>query len=145
MQVRKIEGVFSGTMSYIFNEFSTGQADGPAFSAVVKTARAQGYTEPHPADDLNGADVARKLAILARLVPALSGALPEGYRSVTTTSLVPPQLEGLATGDEFVERLPELDDSFAETRRAAADAGEVLRYVGVIDVESGEVKADLVR
>lgn len=43
-QVTKIEGVFSGTLSYIFNEFSTGQSDGPSFSAVVKTAREKGYT-----------------------------------------------------------------------------------------------------
>jgi homoserine dehydrogenase len=43
-QVTKIEGVFSGTMSYIFNEFSTSQAEGPSFSSVVKTAREKGYT-----------------------------------------------------------------------------------------------------
>lgn len=44
MQVRKIEGVFSGTMSYIFNEYSTGKAEGPSFSSVVATAREKGYT-----------------------------------------------------------------------------------------------------
>jgi homoserine dehydrogenase len=43
-QVLKIEGVFSGTMSYIFNEFSTGKSDGPSFSSVVRTAREKGYT-----------------------------------------------------------------------------------------------------
>jgi hypothetical protein len=43
-KVTKIEGVFSGTLSYIFNEFSTGSADGPAFSTVVRTARDNGYT-----------------------------------------------------------------------------------------------------
>jgi hypothetical protein len=42
--VSKIEGVFSGTMSYIFNEFSSSQDDGPSFSSVVKTAREKGYT-----------------------------------------------------------------------------------------------------
>ena len=44
LQVKKIEGVFSGTMSYIFNEFSTGNPDGPAFSSVVSVARDKGYT-----------------------------------------------------------------------------------------------------
>jgi homoserine dehydrogenase len=44
VQVSKIEGVFSGTMSYIFNEFSSSQDDGPSFSSVVKTAREKGYT-----------------------------------------------------------------------------------------------------
>ena len=43
-QVLKIEGVFSGTMSYIFNEFSTGHESGPSFSSVVKIAREKGYT-----------------------------------------------------------------------------------------------------
>jgi homoserine dehydrogenase len=43
-KIIKIEGVFSGTMSYIFNEFSTGNEDGPAFSAVVSVAREKGYT-----------------------------------------------------------------------------------------------------
>ena len=40
----RIEGVFSGTLSYIFNEFSTGSANGPTFSTVVGTARDKGYT-----------------------------------------------------------------------------------------------------
>jgi hypothetical protein len=44
LQVSKIEGVFSGTLSYIFNEFSTGKSEGPAFSSVVKIAREKGYT-----------------------------------------------------------------------------------------------------
>jgi len=106
----KIEGVFSGTMSYIFNEFSTGQPNGPSFSSVVSMAREKGYTEPHPADDLNGADVARKLTILSRYIPSLRSSLPNGYKSVSTTSLVPAKLEGIATGDEFVQRLPEFRD-----------------------------------
>lgn len=44
VQVVKIEGVFSGTMSYIFNEFSTGKPNGPSFSSVVSIAREKGYT-----------------------------------------------------------------------------------------------------
>jgi homoserine dehydrogenase len=43
-KVTRIEGVFSGTLSYIFNEFSTGHADGPSFSTVVRIARDKGYT-----------------------------------------------------------------------------------------------------
>jgi homoserine dehydrogenase len=31
-------------MSYIFNNFSTGKPDGPAFSSVVAVAREKGYT-----------------------------------------------------------------------------------------------------
>ncbi|KAI1794364.1 aspartate kinase homoserine dehydrogenase [Ganoderma leucocontextum] len=142
-QVTKIEGVFSGTMSYIFNEFSTGKEGGPSFSSVVRGAREKGYTEPHPADDLNGADVARKLTILSRLIPSLRSALPAGYQSVSTRSLIPPELEGIASGDEFIRRLPEFDAQFDNLRAEAIREGQVLRYAGVVDVETGTIKADL--
>ncbi|EGO03925.1 hypothetical protein SERLA73DRAFT_175619 [Serpula lacrymans var. lacrymans S7.3] len=142
-RVVKVEGVFSGTMSYIFNNFSTGEASGPSFSSVVSVAREKGYTEPHPADDLNGADVARKLTILSRAIPSLRASLPHGFKSVQTTSLVPSALEGIAGGDEFIRRLPEFDAHFAELREGAAKEGKVLRFVGVVDVASGLIKADL--
>jgi homoserine dehydrogenase len=145
-KVTKIEGVFSGTMSYIFNHFSTNQPGGPTFSSVVKIAREKGFTEPHPGDDLNGADVARKLTILARSVPTLTHALPSGYRSVQTTSLIPPELEDKSPdGDDFIARLPEFDFRFDKLRNEAEAKGEVLRYVGVIDVGSGVIKASLER
>ncbi|KAH9963009.1 homoserine dehydrogenase-domain-containing protein [Russula dissimulans] len=148
-KVTRIEGVFSGTLSYIFNEFSTGSADGPSFSTVVRTARDKGYTEPHPADDLNGADVARKLTILSRLLLSPStpspNLLPEGYASVPTQSLIPPtlSLSSVPTGDAFLDALQAHDAHFSALRAEAAaqGGGAVLRYVGVIDVnpENGSV------
>jgi len=42
--VKKIEGVFSGTLSYIFNEYSRGDLGGPSFSSIVQIAKANGYT-----------------------------------------------------------------------------------------------------
>lgn len=48
---------FSGTLSYIFNNFKNGRL----FSEVVAEARDAGYTEPDPRDDLSGTDVARKV------------------------------------------------------------------------------------
>ncbi|KAJ7037982.1 homoserine dehydrogenase-domain-containing protein [Mycena alexandri] len=142
-KILKIEGVFSGTMSYIFNEFSTGKADGPAFSSVVKIAREKGYTEPHPADDLNGFDVARKLTILSRIIASSSLPKLQSFASVETASLIPPALENIPTGDEFIARLPEFDAHFAEMRAAASAAGQVLRFVGVVDVVNGRVRAGL--
>ncbi|KAG5638330.1 hypothetical protein H0H81_000573 [Sphagnurus paluster] len=147
-KVIKVEGVFSGTMSYIFNEFSTGKPDGPAFSSVVSVARQKGYTEPHPADDLNGFDVARKLTILARTIASGSRtptALPvlASFASVKTASLIPPELEGIPTGDQFIARLPEFDAQFAQLRTEASAEGQVLRFVGVVDVVGGIVKAGL--
>ncbi|KIK02416.1 hypothetical protein K443DRAFT_96889 [Laccaria amethystina LaAM-08-1] len=146
-KIIKIEGVFSGTMSYIFNEFSTGNEDGPAFSAVVSVAREKGYTEPHPADDLNGFDVARKLTILSRIISSFptSSSLPtlQSFASVKTASLIPPELEGIPTGDEFLARLPAHDAQFAKLREDASKEGKVLRFVGVVDVQGGEVRAGL--
>ncbi|KAF9450613.1 aspartate kinase homoserine dehydrogenase [Macrolepiota fuliginosa MF-IS2] len=147
-KVLKIEGVFSGTMSYIFNEFSTGKPDGPSFSSIVSIAREKGYTEPHPADDLNGFDVARKLTILSRIISAFSTAptnLPtlDSFRSVQTASLIPPALEGIPTGDIFLSRLPEFDSEFAKLRTEASTEGKVLRFVGVVDPVNGQVKAGL--
>ncbi|KAF8146928.1 homoserine dehydrogenase-domain-containing protein [Mycena galopus ATCC 62051] len=142
-KIVKVEGVFSGTMSYIFNEFSNEKPDGHAFSSVVKIAREKGYTEPHPADDLNGFDVARKLTILSRIIS--SSALPrlQSFASVDTASLIPPELENIATGDEFIARLPEFDDHFAQMRASASAEGQVLRFVGVVDVACGKVRAGL--
>lgn len=49
-RVNRIEGVFSGTLSYIFNSLGPGKP----FSEVVAQAKAAGYTEPDPRDDLSG-------------------------------------------------------------------------------------------
>lgn len=51
----------------------------------------------------------------------------------------------MASGDEFVQRLPEFDAEFDKMRKEASDAGQVLRYVGVIDRQSGVVKCGLER
>jgi homoserine dehydrogenase len=146
-EVTKIEGVFSGTLSYIFNNFSppTPSSSPPSFSSIVTIARQKGYTEPHPADDLSGTDVARKLTILSRLIPSLRQSLPEGYASVATNSLVPEPLRSVQSGDEFVEKLPGFDEEFDRMRKEAEEKDEVVRYVGVIDVLQGKVEAKLER
>ncbi len=117
-EITKIEGVFSGTLSYIFNEFSTPKGGDKKFSDIVKFAKENGYTEPHPNDDLSGSDVARKLAILSRLVPELKDALPQGYLSVPTKSLTPEPLASVASGEEYVQRLPEFDTDFDASIRS---------------------------
>jgi homoserine dehydrogenase len=62
-EIIKIEGIFSGTLSYLFNNFSTlsSTATPKPFSETVRIAKDLGYTEPDPRDDLNGMDVARKV------------------------------------------------------------------------------------
>jgi len=107
------------------------------------------HQEPHPADDLNGFDVARKLTILSRTISAFSSTATshllvlQSFKSVQTTSLIPPALEGSPTGDDFISCLPEFDEQFAQLRTEANAQGKVLRFVGVIDVQTGQAKAGL--
>ncbi|WVN89316.1 uncharacterized protein L203_104538 [Cryptococcus depauperatus CBS 7841] len=141
-EIERIEGVFSGTLSYIFNEFSKSEGGDVKFSQVVKIARDKGYTEPDPRDDLSGTDVARKLSILSRLVPT-APSLPQGYASVPTQSLVPDVLVNAQSKEEYLERLEEGDAYFENLRAEARAEGKVVRYVGVIDVKEGKVEARL--
>jgi len=125
--VRRIEGVFSGTLSYLFNSF-----DGSVpFSDIVRAARDKGYTEPDPREDLSGMDVARKVVILARemgMEASLDGMEIEG--------LIPPGLEE-GSVEDFLVRLGEHDDEMLQVVEQARAQGQVLRFVGVIDPESG--------
>lgn len=61
-KVRSIKAVLSGSLNFIFNNFSSENT----FHDVVKLAQEEGYTEPDPRIDLSGVDVARKILILAR-------------------------------------------------------------------------------
>ncbi|KAI0839806.1 homoserine dehydrogenase-domain-containing protein [Hypoxylon sp. FL0890] len=138
-EVTKIEGVFSGTMSFLFNSFAPVEGSGGQWSAEVKKAKELGYTEPDPRDDLNGLDVARKLTILARL----AGLPVESPTSFPVQSLIPKELESVASGDEFLQRLPEFDSQMEQTKAAAEKQGKVVRFVGSIDVTTKAVKVGL--
>ncbi|KAJ1730438.1 Homoserine dehydrogenase [Coemansia biformis] len=138
-RIVKIEGIFSGTLSYLFNNFSAPGAT-QKFSECVAVAKASGYTEPDPRDDLNGMDVARKVAILGRVA---------GYGLGTDTlaieNIVPEALRGVASADEFMSRLPEFDDHFAQLNGEALATGSVLRYVGCVDGASAQGSVKLTR
>lgn len=128
-RVRAIEGVFSGSLSWLFNRF-----DGTrAFSALLREARAWGYTEPDPRLDLEGADVARKLLILARC--AGHALEPEG---IERSGLVPPALRALSTPG-FLARAADLDEGLERKRRLAARNGRVLRFLARVDAEGARV------
>ncbi|KAM0688959.1 hypothetical protein Q7P36_011035 [Cladosporium allicinum] len=138
-RVTKIEGVFSGTMSFLFNSFMPVAGGGGSFGAEVAKAKDLGYTEPDPRDDLNGLDVARKLTILARL----AGLPVESPTSFPVQSLIPAELESSKSGDEFLARLPEFDSRMEELKESARKQGKVVRFVGSIDVGSKAVKVGL--
>ncbi|HXD47948.1 MAG TPA: bifunctional aspartate kinase/homoserine dehydrogenase I [Gemmatimonadaceae bacterium] len=119
-EIFEIEGIFSGTLSYLFNSFDGSRT----FSALVAQARDLGYTEPDPRDDLSGMDVARKVVILAREI-GMTVELPD----VQLKGLVPESLTQGAVAD-FLAALPNFDDDMERLRREAAQKGEVLRFVG---------------
>ena len=138
-RIQRIEGVFSGTLSYIFNTYNPTGPQGQPFSAVVKAAKQLGYTEPDPRDDLSGTDVARKVVILAR-----EAGLALELTDVPVQSLVPQPLAN-ASAEEYLARLHEFDAAMAEQWAAADAAGEVLRFVGVVDTGPGGSRVELRR
>jgi bifunctional aspartokinase / homoserine dehydrogenase 1 len=132
--VTRIEGIFSGTLAYLFNVFDGKEP----FSSIVRAAKAKGYTEPDPRDDLSGVDVARKLIILGREM-----GLTLEMSDVQVEGLVPRELEKCSV-QEFMERLPEFDATMAGTLDDARKKNQVLRYVGRIDAD-GTATVGLVR
>ena len=130
-RIHRIVGVFSGTMSFLFNTFAPTnptQSEPQKWSAVVRTAKKLGYTEPDPRDDLNGLDVARKLVILARIARLDI----ESTSSFPVESLIPAELSDVQSGDEFLARLGDYDDQMEKVKENAEKAGKVVRYVGSI-------------
>jgi aspartokinase/homoserine dehydrogenase 1 len=125
-EIEKVEGIFSGTLSYLFNAF-----DGSTpFSAIVRQARDLGLTEPDPRDDLSGQDVARKLLILARQ----AGSRME-IDDVRVESLVPPRLARGAYSPRFFDAYAAEDARIAARLARARARGAVLRYVGTLEGE----------
>jgi aspartokinase/homoserine dehydrogenase 1 len=114
-----LEGVFSGSLSYLFNQYDGSRP----FSELLREARKLGYTEPDPRADLSGEDVARKLLILAR-----NAGFALGHDEVVVESLVPESLRDLST-EAFLERLEELDEPLAALHEAARSRGQVLRFL----------------
>jgi bifunctional aspartokinase / homoserine dehydrogenase 1 len=126
-QVRRIEGVLSGTLSYLFNSF-----DGATpFSQIVRAARERGYTEPDPREDLSGMDVARKVVILAREM-----GMETGLDDMEIEGLIPAGLEE-GSVEDFLVRLANHDARMFEVVEEARSSQKVLRFVGVIDPDEG--------
>jgi aspartokinase/homoserine dehydrogenase 1 len=131
-EIVRIEGILSGTLSYLFNTF-----DGTTpFSALVRDAHAMGFTEPDPRDDLSGQDVARKLLILGRQI-----GLKMDLAEVKVDSLVPKALARGKYGSGFLPAFARYDEEMAGRVRKAASRGAVLRYVGLL--EGGKARAGL--
>jgi aspartokinase/homoserine dehydrogenase 1 len=129
-KVLKIEGVMSGTLSFLFSSFTNGKA----FSRIVREAREKGYTEPDPREDLNGMDVARKILILAR-----ETGLSLELKDIKVENLVPEEARHTKSIEDFFLKLEEFDNYFEHKRKCAESKGNVLRYIATLKNGKAEV------
>jgi homoserine dehydrogenase len=127
--IYQVEGQMSGTLGYICQRLD----ERVAFSTAVHEAKANGYTEPDPRDDLGGMDVMRKVLILARMA-----GWPLEENHITVEPLYVPEMASLSVA-EFMEAIPQLDEVVQARVDAARAHGEVLRYVAEVNAQGGTV------
>ncbi len=128
-RIAAIDGLVSGTLGYLLGEVEAGIP----YSVALSRARASGYTEPDPRDDLSGMDVARKGVILAR-----TAGWPLELDDLPVTPLYPPELAALPV-EEFMRAAARLDEEYARKADQARCAGKALRYLVRVSAAGGEV------
>jgi aspartokinase/homoserine dehydrogenase 1 len=134
-RIIRIEGVLSGSLSYIFNAFGSKHS----FSEVVLAAKAKGLTEPDPREDLSGQDVKRKLVILGR--EAGMALEPEDIQIKT---LLPDSLPKDGPLDQFLEGLPKADDHFSYLQKEGEARDQRLRVIGSVADGAGKIELQFV-
>ncbi len=122
-----VEGSFSGTIGYLVNEVMAGVP----LSEATRKARADGYTEPNPQDDLAGTDVARKALILAREM-----GLPLELEDVKVEPLIPSELLEPMELEDFFAKLAKTDEAVASRAVSLRSKGMTLRYLARIEPSS---------
>ena len=136
--ITRIKGVFSGSLSFIFNTFSERDT---SFSEILNKAISNGFTEPDPREDLSGNDVGRKLLILARELE-----LENEFDDVSIQNLIPVSLRK-GSVEEFLSELKVLDDFFSKIKENQ-EPNHVLRYIGDLygdlQKEKGKLEVKLV-
>jgi len=126
----EITGQLSGTLGYI----CTRMDEGLPFSTALAEAKANGFTEPDPREDLAGQDVMRKMLILARTI-----GWPLDESDFEVEALYHPSLAHLSV-DEFMKASIALNPSMQDRVNAAGAAGEVLRYAAEVNEGGGAVE-----
>lgn len=131
--ITRIKGVFSGSLSYVFNNFSVRDEK---FSTIIGEAMEKGFTEPDPREDLSGNDVARKLLILARELDLINE-----FSDINIQNLIPKHLLEIPK-DEFITRIPEQDEEYQNIKENQ-QPNHVLRYVGDLHGDLQQEKGEL--
>jgi homoserine dehydrogenase len=131
-EVWRIEGSLSGTLGFLSSQLEAGVP----FGQAVRDAKAKGYTEPDPRQDLGGLDATRKALILARML---------GYRlempDVAVESLYPPEMDALSV-DEFLREADALDAPMRQRAAELTAGGRKLRYAA--EISDGKLRVGLV-
>ena len=130
--ILSIEAVLSGSVSFIFNSFDGSKP----FSQLVEQAAVLGYTEPDPREDLSGADVKRKITILARE----AGYVTE-ISDVVLDPILPDSCMAAPDVSAFFDELRAQNGYFDKLRQDAALQGKVLRFIA--RVSEGRVACGL--
>jgi len=122
-KVLKIEAVLSGTLNFIFNNISK---EIP-LSQTIRLAMEKGYSEPDPRIDLSGADVVRKILILAR-----EAGYPLEKEQVIVNTFLPPDIfEGSL--DDFWLKVENFDASFEACRQELEELDKRWRFVATFE------------
>ena len=119
-KITSLEAVLSGSVSYIFNNFSSDKK----FIDIVKIAQEKGLTEPDPREDLSGADVKRKILILAR-----EAGFEIEEEDVTIDPILSEACLSAGSVDDFYSELQADTDRFANLVNAAEKKDEKLRFI----------------
>lgn len=131
-QLTGIEGNFSGSLSWIFQQYRPGDR----LSTWLQAAAEQGLTEPDPRSDLEGLDVARKLLILAR-----EAGWSLDLTAIKVQNLIPAALANVSIA-EFWQQMPAFDAAFEQWRIAEHPQAEQFCYIGAVSLNSvGESEA----
>jgi aspartokinase/homoserine dehydrogenase 1 len=129
-QIRKIEGVLSGSLSFIFNNF-----DGTRpFHEIVSGAKEKGFTEPDPRIDLSGKDVGRKILILAR-----ETGVPMETEHIELKGFLPVGAMEAESVDDFFSLLEKNADYFTKLHTDASAEGKVLRMIATLEGDQASV------
>jgi len=142
-----VEGVLSGTLAFVLGAVAGGAK---TLSAAVVEAKALGYTEPDPRDDLNGADVRRKVVVRARemgLDLKLDDVSWDGaLLPAALESWVPDTSDGAPTvAAQLLEELEPYDDEIASRVRGMCADGMVPVQLSVVDAQTGSASIKLAR
>ena len=131
-QIIEIEAVLSGSLNFIFNNFSKDIS----FHEIVLKAKKEGYTEPDPKIDLSGIDVARKILILAR-----ESGLDLELNDIEIKPFLPEQCLKIKDIDSFFKSLIDYEDEFNKLLESAIKNKSRLKYVA--QLKNGKAKVGL--